>query len=157
LNTFDVDNLRWNKVIICTDADVDGYQIRTLILTMLYRLVPTLIREGYVYIAESPLYEIECKSKTWFAYTEKEKAQILSKLEGGKYSIQRSKGLGENEPEMMWQTTMNPETRRLIKIVPDDMQKTELMFDLLLGENLAGRKEYISANGYLYIDDLDVV
>ncbi len=156
LNTFDLANLRWAKVIICTDADVDGFQIRTLILAMLYRLVPTLIQEGKVFIAESPLFEITSKSKTYFAYSEKEKAQILSKLEGNKYTIQRSKGLGENEPDMMWLTTMNPETRRLIKIIPDDMEKTELMFDLLLGDNLQGRKGFIEENGTRYMDMIDV-
>jgi DNA gyrase subunit B len=156
LNTFDLNNLRWDKIIICTDADVDGFQIRTLILAMLYRLVPTLIQEGKVFIAESPLFEISCKGKTYFAYTEKEKVQILSKLEGHKYAIQRSKGLGENEPEMMWQTTMNPETRRLIKIIPDDIEKTEMMFDLLLGDNLKGRKIFIEENGTRYMDMIDV-
>jgi DNA gyrase subunit B len=156
LNTFDLNNLRWNKIIICTDADVDGFQIRTLILAMLYRLVPTLIQEGKVFIAESPLYEITCKGKTYFAYTEKEKMQILAKLEGNKYTLQRSKGLGENEPEMMWQTTMNPETRRLIKIVPDDIEKTETMFDILLGDNIQGRKNFIEENGMRYMDMIDV-
>jgi DNA gyrase subunit B len=156
LNTFDINNFRWAKIIICTDADVDGFQIRTLILAMLYRLVPTLIQEGKVYIAESPLFEISCKSKTYFAFTEKEKVQVLSKLDGNKYTIQRSKGLGENEPEMMWQTTMNPESRRLIKIMPDDIEKTELMFDLLLGDNLKGRKSFIEENGMRYMDMIDV-
>ena len=117
---FSLDNLRWSKIIICTDADVDGFQIRTLILTMLYRLTPTLIRNGYVYIAESPLYEITTKKQTYFAYTEKERADILKKIGGEKFTIQRSKGLGENEPEMMSLTTMNPETRRLIQVKPDD-------------------------------------
>jgi DNA gyrase subunit B len=156
LNTFDLDNLRWSKIIICTDADVDGFQIRTLILAMLYRLVPTLIQTGKVYIAESPLYEINCKGKTYFAYSEKEKMQILAKLEGSKYTLQRSKGLGENEPEMMWHTTMNPETRRLIKIVPDDIEKTEAMFDTLLGDNIQGRKNFIEENGMRYLDMIDV-
>ena len=156
LTSFDLANLRWNKVIICTDADVDGYQIRTLILTMIYRLCPTLIEEGYVYIAESPLYEINCKDKTWFAYTEQEKGEILKNLEGKKASINRSKGLGENDPEMMWMTTMNPETRRLIKVMPEDMALTQQVFDLLLGDNLQGRKDHIAENGYKYLDQLDV-
>ena len=156
LSAFDLENLRWNKVIICTDADVDGYQIRTLILTMIYRLCPTLIQEGYVYIAESPLYEITCKDKTWFAYTDAEKSEIVKKLEGKKLSINRSKGLGENDPEMMWMTTMNPETRRLIKVMPEDMERTMQIFDLLLGDNLQGRKEHIAENGYKYLDQLDV-
>lgn len=156
LTSFDLANLRWNKVIICTDADVDGYQIRTLILTMIYRLCPTLIEEGYVYIAESPLYEINCKDKTWFAYTEQEKGEILKNLEGKKVSINRSKGLGENDPEMMWMTTMNPETRRLIKVMPEDMTLTQQVFDLLLGDNLQGRKDHIAENGYKYLDQLDV-
>ena len=156
LTAFDLANLRWNKIIICTDADVDGYQIRTLILTMLYRLAPTLIREGYVYIAESPLFEINTKDKTCFAYTEAEKAEILTRLGKQKYTISRSKGLGENEPEMMWMTTMNPETRRLIKVMPEDAEKTSLYFDLLLGDNLAGRKDYIAENGSQYLDLADI-
>lgn len=155
LHTFELENLRWSKIIICTDADVDGFQIRTLILAMLYRLVPTLIQEGKVYIAESPLFEITAKSRTWFAYSEKERNAITSKLDG-RYTIQRSKGLGENEPEMMWQTTMNPETRKLVQVMPDDIGRTELMFDLLLGDNLQGRKGYIEENGYKYLDMIDV-
>lgn len=155
LHTFEMENLRWAKVIICTDADVDGFQIRTLILTMLYCLVPTLIQEGKVFIAESPLFEINAGNKTYFAYNEKEKAQILSKIKG-KYSIQRSKGLGENEPEMMWQTTMNPETRRLIQVMPDDVEETSRMFDLLLGDNLQGRKDFIEEIGPKYLDMIDV-
>ena len=156
LASFDLSALRWNKIIICTDADVDGYQIRTLILTMLYRLVPTLIREGYVYIAESPLFEINSRDKTWFAYTEQEKVEILRSLDGQKYTVARSKGLGENEPEMMWMTTMNPETRRLIKVMPEDAEKTALYFDLLLGDNLSGRKDYIAENGSQYLDLADL-
>ena len=156
LSSFDLNNLRWNKVIICTDADVDGYQIRTLVLTMIYRLVPTLIEKGFVYIAESPLYEITSKKKTYFAYNEQEKSEILSKLEGQKYSIQRSKGLGENQTDMMWLTTMNPETRRLIKVTPCDVIKTQETSDLLLGDNLAGRKEHIAENGHKYIEMADV-
>lgn len=155
LNIFDINNLKWDKIIICTDADVDGFQIRTLILAMLYRLVPTLIQMGKVYIAESPLFEINTKNKTYFAYSDKEKNQIISKL-NGKYTIQRSKGLGENEPEMMWHTTMNPETRRLIKVMPDDVLRTEEVFDLLLGDNLPGRKAFIEENGYRYMDMIDV-
>ena len=156
LNSFDINNLRWNKVIICTDADVDGFQIRTLILTMIYRLVPTLIREGYVYIAESPLYEIESKGKTYFAYSDKEKADIVASLNGAKASINRSKGLGENDPDMIWMTTMNPETRRLIKVMPEDAEHMSQMFDLLLGDDLAGRKNHIAENGYLYLDMADI-
>ena len=156
LATFDLASMRFNKVVICTDADVDGYQIRTLILTMLYRLVPTLIEKGYVYIAESPLYEINTKNKTYFAYTEQEKAGILARIENEKYTIQRSKGLGENDPEMMWLTTMNPASRRLIQVLPADAEETSRVFDLLLGDNLAGRKEHIALHGAEYLDDLDV-
>lgn len=156
LSNFSIDSLRWNKVVICTDADYDGYQIRTLILTMLYRLTPTLIQEGYVYIAESPLYEIECKDQTYFAYTEAEKNRILTELEGKKYSMQRSKGLGENDPEMMSLTTMNPDTRRLIKVMPSDIEATKEMFDMLLGDNLAARKDFISKYGSRYLDAIDV-
>jgi DNA gyrase subunit B len=160
LSAFDFNALRWNKVIICTDADVDGFQIRTLILAMLYRLTPTLIEKERVYIAESPLFEITYRKrkeeKTYFAYTEKEKSQLLTKLGAQYCSIQRSKGLGENEPEMMWETTMNPETRRLIQILPSDVNQTADVFDLLLGDNLQGRKQHIEMNGHLYLDMLDV-
>ena len=156
LSSFDLDGLRWNKVVICTDADVDGYQIRTLILAMLYRLVPTLIEQGYVYIAESPLYEITAKDKTYFAYTEQEKADALAQIGASKYKIQRSKGLGENDPDMMWLTTMNPKTRRLIAVKPDDMAATAQMFDVMLGDNLPARKDFIAEFGHLYIDVADV-
>lgn len=156
LSSFNIAQLRWNKIIICTDADVDGFQIRTLILTMIYRLMPTLIDEGKVFIAESPLYEITSGDEVWFAYSEKEKADILAQLGDKKHTIQRSKGLGENDPDMMALTTMNPATRRLIKIEPDKAEATAEMFDMLLGDNLAARKEHISETGYLYIDLADV-
>ncbi|HIT30879.1 MAG TPA: DNA topoisomerase [Candidatus Scatomorpha stercoravium] len=156
LPAFELDNLRWSKIIICTDADVDGFQIRTLILTMLYRLTPTLIKEGYVYIAESPLYEIESGGKTWFAYSDREKAQIVEGLHGAKAGINRSKGLGENDPEMMWLTTMNPETRRLIRVMPEDAERTAQVFDLLLGDDLQGRKRHISEFGSQYLDLADI-
>ncbi len=156
LTTFDINNLRWNKVIICTDADVDGFQIRTLILTMIYRLMPTLIFEGKVYIAETPLYEIGTKDMTYFAYDEKEKIEILEKIGDAKHTIARSKGLGENQPDMMNLTTMNPETRRLIKVMPEDAERTSEIFDMLLGDNLQARKDHIAEYGYLYIDDADV-
>ena len=151
-NSFDLSQLKWSKIIICTDADVDGFQIRTLVLTMLYRLVPTLISEKRVFIAESPLYEITSGKNTFFAYSESEKADIIKKIGQKKYTIQRSKGLGENQPEMMWETTMNPESRRLIQVMPEDIEPTQLKFDLLLGDNLKGRKEYIEEFGYKYID-----
>ena len=153
---FDLSALRWNKVVICTDADVDGFQIRTLVLTMLYRLTPTLIQEGYVYIAESPLFEITCKEKTWFAYSNKEKDDVVAKLQGKKYDVQRSKGLGENEPEMMWLTTMSPDTRRLIRVVPEDVERTAQMFDLLLGDDLAGRKTHIADHGHEFLELADI-
>jgi DNA gyrase subunit B len=160
LSSFDIENLRWSKVVICTDADYDGFQIRTLILTMIYRLCPTLIRDGYVYIAESPLFEISCKEKsgekTWFAYTEQEKTKILRDLEGKKVKIQRSKGLGENDPEMMWMTTMNPETRRLIKVMPEDAARTAYYFDVLLGDALNERKTFIAENGARYLELADI-
>lgn len=158
LSSFNLEGLRWNKVVICTDADVDGFQIRTLILTMLYQLTPTLIEKGYVYIAETPLYEIEAKDKTYFAYSDGEKERITERLEkqNKKYTLQRSKGLGENEPDMMWLTTMNPETRRLVKVNPDEAEETSRMFDILLGNNLEGRKTFIAENGHLYLADVDV-
>ncbi len=156
LSNFDINNLRWNKVIICTDADVDGFHIRTLVLTMLYRLTPTLIKEGKVYIAESPLYEITTKDKVYFAYDEVEKDRYLNEIGNQKFTIQRSKGLGENEPEMMSFTTMNPKTRRLIKVMPDSVEQTAAIFDTLLGDNLQGRKDFIVDHGSEYIDQLDV-
>lgn len=156
LSSFNIDNLLWDKVIICTDADVDGYQIRTLVLTMIYRLVPGILEAGKVYIAESPLYEINCKDETWFAYTEKEKAEILSELEGKKYTIQRSKGLGENDADMMSLTTMNPKTRRLISVRSEDAELMSDKFELLLGDNLQGRKDHIAQDGYMYIDMTDL-
>ena len=157
INSFDLSALRWNKIIICTDADEDGYQIRTLILAMLYRLTPTLIDLGYVYIAESPLYEITCKGREtpYFAYNDKEKDALVQKLAGKKLTIMRSKGLGENEPEMMWETTMNPETRRLIRILPGDAEESARMFDVLLGNNLEGRKDYIAQHGARFLDLAD--
>lgn len=156
LASFDINSLRWKKVILCTDADVDGFQIRTLLLTMLYRLTPALIEAGKVFIAETPLYEITTKENTYFAYTEAEKQKFIDQIGDSKYKIQRSKGLGENEPDMMNLTTMNPATRRLIKVMPSDAEKTSMMFDLLLGDNLSGRKDYIAQNGHLYIDNTDV-
>lgn len=156
ISTFNLDSLRWNKIIICTDADVDGFQIRTLILTMIYRLAPTLINEGKVFIAESPLYEITSKGQTWFAYTEKEKTAALEEIGNAKYTVQRSKGLGENDADMMSLTTMHPDTRRLIKVNPTDVIETAEKFDLLLGDNLSGRKDHIAQNGHLYIDMTDV-
>lgn len=157
LNNFNIKNLRWNKIIICTDADVDGYQIRALLLTMFYKLMPSLIQHGKVYIAESPLYEIIAKDKQMFAFTEQEKNKIINKLKGKKYIVQRSKGLGENNPDMMWQTTMNPETRRLIQVIPEDSYKMSKMFNLLLGDDLQGRKDYIAENGYKYLDNIEVI
>lgn len=156
LTSFDINKLRWNKVIICTDADVDGFQIRTLILSMLYRLTPDLITEGKVFIAETPLYEITCKGKTYFAYSDGEKNQVVKSLGNAKMQINRSKGLGENDPDMMWLTTMNPATRKLIKVEPSDAEQTAKVFDLLLGDNLAGRKQHIAEVGNKYLDMLDV-
>lgn len=156
LSSFDINLLKWNKIILCTDADVDGFQIRTLLLTMIYRLAPKLIELGKVFIAESPLYEINGENNTYFAYNEQEKEEFLSKIRHKKYTVQRSKGLGENEPDMMNFTTMNPKTRRLIKVMPEDITKTSHMFDVLLGDDLTGRKEYITQNGHLYIDNLDI-
>ena len=160
ISNFNINGLRWNKIIICTDADYDGFQIRTLVLTMLYRLTPTLINEGCVYIAESPLFEITAKEKgkekTYFAYDENEKTEILKMIGDNKYTLQRSKGLGENEPDMMSLTTMNPATRRLIKVSPTDIEQTAYVFDMLLGDNLQGRKEHISQYGHDYLDMADI-
>ena len=156
ISTFNLANLRWNKIVICTDADEDGFQIRTLILTMIQELCPTLIEKGYVYIAESPLYEINTKDRTYFAYTEPEKTKILGMIGDAKYTIQRSKGLGENDPDMMSLTTMNPDTRRLIKVNPTDVEATREMFDVLLGNDLEGRKRFIKENGSRYLAAADI-
>ena len=156
ITAFDINSLRWSKIIICTDADEDGFQIRTLLLTIFYRLLPTLIKEGKIFIAESPLFEITAKDKTYFAYSEQEKTEILAKLEGTKYVLQRSKGLGENQPEMMWETTMNPATRRLIAVTEADARETEIIFDTLLGDNIAARKEFIALHGAEYVKDADI-
>ena len=156
ISQFDINSLRWSKIIICTDADEDGFQIRTLLLTIFYRLLPTLIKEGKIFIAESPLFEITAKDKTYFAYNEQEKADIIAQLEGTKYTLQRSKGLGENQPDMMWETTMNPATRRLIAVTEADARETEIIFDTLLGDNLAARKEFIAAHGAEYIKEADI-
>lgn len=156
LSNFDINNLRWNKIIIATDADVDGFQIRTLVITMIYRLMPTLIKEGFVYIVETPLYEINSKDKVYFAYNEQEKNDALKKIGNNKYTIQRSKGLGENDSDMMWLTTMSPETRRLIRVLPDEAKEMADMFDLLLGDNLQGRKTYIEEHGNEYLEDIDI-
>ena len=153
---FDLASLRWSKIIICTDADEDGFQIRTLLLTMFNRLLPTLIKEGKVYIAESPLFEITAGDKTYFAYNEQEKADILEKIGNTKFKLQRSKGLGENEPDMMWQTTMNPATRRLIRVCESDAAATDHIFDVLLGDNLAERKKFIAQFAAQYAAQADV-
>lgn len=157
LSLFSLENLRWSKVIICTDADVDGFHIRTLILTMIHRLMPTIIKEGKVFIAESPLYEIRCKDQTYFCYTEKEKTDVLAEIGEAKYTIQRSKGLGENDADMMWLTTMNPKTRRLIKVEPDNIEELiNEKFELFMGDDLQGRKDFIAENGHMYIDLADI-
>ena len=156
LTTFNYDLLKWNKIIICTDADEDGFQIRTLLLTMFYRLLPTLIEKGKIFIAESPLFEITSGGETYFAYNEQEKTEILSKLGSKKYTLQRSKGLGENEPDMMWRTTMCPQTRRLVAVTPTDAEATAKMFDVLLGDALQERKKFITDYGHLYIKDADI-
>ena len=158
LALFDLSSLKWAKIIICTDADFDGFQIRTLVLAMIYRLMPSLIHAGKVYIAETPLYEITCKGKTYFAYDDKEKTKILDRLgTQSRITIQRSKGLGENEPDMMWETTMNPESRRLIKVMPEDAENTAYYFEMLLGDALDERKKHIRECGHLYLDEIDVM
>jgi len=156
LPAFSLESLNWAKIIICTDADVDGFHIRTMIIAMLYRLAPTLIRQGYVYIAESPLFEINTKKDTFFAYNEQEKRDIIAKLGNTRYTLNRSKGLGENEPDMMWRTTMNPATRRLIRVMPEEAEHTAEIMELLIGDNLAGRRAYIVENGAQYLELADI-
>jgi len=154
LPKFDINKLNWGKIIICTDADLDGMQIRCLVLAMIYRLVPTLLKKGKVYIAETPLFEITygrgSNEATHFAYSEEEKEQILGDLykmgaKDSQIKIQRSKGLGENEPEMMSISTMAPETRRLIPIeYPSDDNKVAMFFNALLGNDIEMRKMLIT-------------
>ena len=153
---FNLANLRWSKIILCTDADEDGFQIRTLLLTLFYRLLPTLLKEGKVFIAETPLFEITTKSKTYFAYDEFEKAEILKQLGNTRYTLQRSKGLGENTPAMMSETTMHPATRRLVAVTPTDAAATARMFDTLLGDDLPARKAFIALHGKEYVKDADL-
>lgn len=155
---FDLASLRWAKIILCTDADEDGFQIRTLLLTLFYRLMPTLIQEGKIYIAETPLFEITSKNDTFFAYDEPEKAEITARLdaEGRKYTLQRSKGLGENTADMMAKTTMNPATRRLIRVNPADAEATARIFETLLGDDLPARKDFITRYGARYWSDADI-
>lgn len=159
-NTFDINNLRWSKVIIATDSDYDGWQIRTLVLTMLYRLTPELIKQGYVYIAETPLFEITTyekgKEETLYAFSDGDVKRIVAGLNGKKYKLQRSKGLGENTPEMMRETTLGPEGRHLVKVTPESMEKMNEKFELLLGSNVQKRKEYIEKTGHLWLDGLDI-
>ena len=154
--SFDLEQLRWSKIILCTDADEDGFQIRTLLLTLFYRLLPTLLKEEKVFIAETPLFEITTKNDTFYAFNEFEKTEILKQLEGTKYNIQRSKGLGENEASMMAKTTMNPATRRLVAVTPADAEETARIFDTLLGDDLPARKEFITKYGKFYAKDADL-
>lgn len=160
-NEFDIDSLKWSKIIICTDADEDGFQIRTLILTMFYRLLPTLIEMGKIYIAESPLFRITVKNKTeevLYAYNEPEKERIVSELnaQGKKYTLERSKGLGENDAQMMSETTMDPATRKLIRVTPTDAEATSYIFETLLGDDLRERKAFITSHGVDYIAAADL-
>lgn len=156
LPKFDLEKLNFNKLIICTDADVDGMQIRCLLLTLFYTLTPTLLREGKVYIAETPLYEITSGKETRFAYDESEKDQILKEWAGKKIKIQRSKGLGENNPEMMSVSTMAPETRRLIRVnYKGAEQEVRFIFNALLGEDICSRREMI--NDYASEFDMSIL
>jgi DNA gyrase subunit B len=160
LPRFDINKLDWGKIIICTDADIDGMQIRCLILAMIYRLVPTLLKAGKVYIVESPLYEIIYKGKSHFAYSDEERDKIVEELikngaKKGQIDINRSKGLGENNAEMMAKTTMSPKTRRLIPVeYPEDEETVARYFNILLGDDLEERKRIIDM--YFETTEVDI-
>lgn len=156
LSSFNIENINFSKICICTDGDEDGWQIRCLLLTMFYRLAPQLIELGYIYIADTPLYEITIgtgkNAKTAFAFSELEKNSILEGLENVSYKIQRSKGLGENTPEMMWETTMSPDTRRLIRVTMSEAEEMSHTFEMLLGDDIESRRQYIADYGYEYLE-----
>ena len=154
---FDISKLRYHKIIIMTDADVDGAHIATLLLTFLYRFMPELIKQGYVYLAKPPLFKLEKNRKTYYAYTEKEQADILSEIGLEGCSIQRYKGLGEMDADQLWETTMDPERRILMRVVMDEDSTSELdlTFTTLMGDKVEPRREFIEENAK-YAKNLDI-
>ena len=155
---FDIGKLRYNKIIIMTDADVDGAHIDTLMLTFIYRFMPELIKEGHVYLAQPPLYKLEKNKKVWYAYSDEELDNILKEVGRDQNNkIQRYKGLGEMDAEQLWETTMDPERRVLKKVVLDDsmLSETDLTFTTLMGDQVAPRREFIETNAK-YVSNLDI-
>ena len=155
---FDISKLRYHKIIIMTDADVDGAHIATLLLTFLYRFMPELIRQGYVYLAQPPLYKIEKNKKVWYAYSDEELNRILTDIgRDGNNKIQRYKGLGEMDASQLWETTMDPEKRILLRVNMDEDSQSELdlTFDTLMGDRVEPRREFIEANAK-YVQNLDI-
>ena len=155
---FDITKLRYNKIIIMTDADVDGAHIATLLLTFLYRFMPELIKEGHVYLAQPPLYKVEKNKKVWYAYSDEELNTILTDIgRDGNNKIQRYKGLGEMDASQLWETTMDPEKRILLRVNMDDDAASELdmTFDTLMGDRVEPRREFIEANAK-YVQNLDI-
>ena len=155
---FDITKLRYNKIIIMTDADVDGAHIATLLLTFLYRFMPDLIKEGHVYLAQPPLYKVEKNKKVWYAYSDEELNKILTDIgRDGNNKIQRYKGLGEMDASQLWETTMDPEKRILLRVNMDDDAASELdmTFDTLMGDRVEPRREFIEANAK-YVQNLDI-
>ena len=152
---FNVEEVRYQKLIIMTDADVDGAHIRTLLLTLLYRYMRPLIEAGYVYVAQPPLYQVKQGRKEVYLHTEQKLREYLAELpESPKPSIQRYKGLGEMDAEQLWETTMNPENRRLLRVDVDDAIEADKVFDMLMGENVTPRREFIEANAR-YVQNID--
>ena len=146
---FDISKLRYHKIIIMTDADVDGAHISTLLLTFLYRFMPELIKQGYVYLAQPPLYKIEKNKRVWYAYSDAELNNILQEIgRDTNNKIQRYKGLGEMDPEQLWETTMDPERRVLLRVTMDEdtASEVDLTFTTLMGDQVEPRREFIEAN-----------
>ncbi len=155
---FDIAKLRYNKIIIMTDADVDGAHISTLLLTFLYRFMPELIRQGHVYLAQPPLYKVEKNKKVWYAYSDPELNSILKEIgRDNNNKIQRYKGLGEMDAEQLWETTMDPERRILLRVNMDDdvASELDLTFTTLMGDQVEPRREFIEANAK-YVQNLDI-
>ncbi|HCK98890.1 MAG TPA: DNA topoisomerase IV subunit B, partial [Candidatus Marinimicrobia bacterium] len=155
---FNIEKLRYNKIIIMTDADVDGAHIMTLLLTFFYRYMPTLVEEGHIYIAQPPLYRVYSGKKSFYAYDEDERNILVKRFEKEgkqKIDVQRYKGLGEMNPDQLWSTTMNPETRTLVKIGVEDASQADKTFSMLMGEDVEPRRNFIQKNAK-YVRNLDI-
>ena len=154
---FSLENLRYNRIIIMTDADIDGAHIRTLLLTFFFRYMPNLIEAGHLYIAQPPLYAITHKRrKTQYAFSDNERDQFVADINGdGRYHVQRYKGLGEMNPEQLWDTTMNPETRTLLEVSIEDAASADKTFDMLMGEAVLPRRRFIQTHAK-QVQNLDI-